>query len=128
MLTRRSDYGLIFLQKLASTNSYLSLTSVARELGVSALYLKKLAAPLKKAGLVESREGIRGGYRLKRSPQDISVGEIVRILEDGYGLTVCTTHPGACHLEARCKTRYLWKGVHAELLKILDEKKLGSIA
>jgi Rrf2 family protein len=59
-----------------------SLAEIARHEALSATYLEQLAAKLRKAGLVTSYQGARGGYQLSRPPADITVGDVMRVLEE----------------------------------------------
>lgn len=59
----------------------ISLKSIAEEKGLSAHYLEQLAAPLRNAGLIRSVRGAYGGYILAKEPDEITAGDIIRVLE-----------------------------------------------
>src|SRR5699024_12038372 len=58
-----------------------SLKSIAEDKGLSAHYLEQIAAPLRNAGLIRSIRGAYGGYTLMRQPDEITSGDIIRVLE-----------------------------------------------
>src|SRR3989304_4396490 len=67
----KQDYGMQFLSLLSISHGkrLISLSQAAKTLSISPLYLKKVAADLKKSGLVASKEGVTGGYHLSPFPQ-----------------------------------------------------------
>ena len=89
-LSTRARYGLKALIDLGlhSENETVSLQSIAERQDISVSYLEQLMAMLKKAGLVTSSRGAYGGYRLGRPAEEISVGDILRVLEGGLEAAV----------------------------------------
>ncbi len=84
-LSTRAKYGLKALIDLGlySEKEAVSLQSIAGRQNISVSYLEQLMALLKKAGLVKSVRGAAGGYFLGRPAEEISVGDILRVLEGG---------------------------------------------
>ncbi|MCL6581714.1 MAG: Rrf2 family transcriptional regulator, partial [Firmicutes bacterium] len=82
-LSTRSEYGVIACCELARHHGEgpLPLKAVAEEQGIPEAYLEQLVAALRRAGLVRSVRGAQGGYVLSRSPEKITVGDVVRVLE-----------------------------------------------
>ena len=82
-LSTRARYGLKALIDLGlhSANEAISLQSIAERQDISTSYLEQLMAMLKKAGLVKSSRGAYGGYQLGKPADEISVGEVLRVLE-----------------------------------------------
>lgn len=87
-LSTRAKYGLKALIDLGlySEKEAVSLQSIAGRQNISVSYLEQLMALLKKAGLVKSVRGAAGGYFLGRPAEEISVGDILRVLEGGLRL------------------------------------------
>ena len=81
----RSTYGLLAMYALALRypQGPLSVSSIAEKEGISLPYLEQILNRLKKKGLVGAERGPKGGYRLVKPPEAITIGEIVRILENG---------------------------------------------
>jgi Rrf2 family protein len=76
---KHEDFALLLMGELTiHPEKRLTLTHIAQTHGVSLLYLKKIVRNLKRAGLVQSKEGITGGYRIARNPQSISVWDVVQ--------------------------------------------------
>jgi len=85
-LTTKSQYGLRVLGDLVRNwrdggNGYLQVGELAARCDTSQKYLEQVLLPLSHAGVLESKRGQRGGYRLNRAPKDISLAEALRHLE-----------------------------------------------
>src|SRR5437763_11079895 len=100
----------------------LSIAEIARSEGLPLAYLEQLVGELRRAGLVEGTRGVRGGYRLARAPEAITVGEVYRILEGEVAPVECTAEdylPGACGREQVCLSRSIWDRVQHAILSVL---------
>ncbi|MGI9568819.1 MAG: RrF2 family transcriptional regulator, partial [Desulfobulbia bacterium] len=84
--------------------------------------LEQIIRPLKKAELVVSMRGPKGGHSLTKSPDKITLGEIVRILQSSDVLAECVSEPDKCVRSSDCCVRFAWQ----EATKALYEK-LNSI-
>jgi Rrf2 family cysteine metabolism transcriptional repressor len=85
-LTTKSQYGLRVLGDLVLNwreggNGYVQVGELAARCDTSQKYLEQVLLPLSHAGILESKRGQRGGYRLNRAPEDISLAEALRHLE-----------------------------------------------
>jgi Rrf2 family protein len=110
-LSTRSRYGtrLILDMAMHYGGRPVQLSEIAKRQNISLKYLEQIIRPLKKANYIESFRGSKGGHKLTRSPDRISVGEIVALLEGSDRLTQCTRDPAACDRMDECLTRYLWR-------------------
>jgi Rrf2 family protein len=110
-LSTRSRYGTRLLLELAQhyEEGPVNLTNIARRQGISVKYLEQIIIPLKKALFVKSVRGPKGGHVLAKPPAEITVGEIVALLEDGASLTECSDNAGVCERADSCLTRQVWK-------------------
>ncbi|SHN09808.1 cysteine metabolism transcriptional regulator CymR [Gracilibacillus kekensis] len=82
-ISTKGRYGLTIMIELAKNNGNgpMSLKSIAKENNLSEHYLEQLVAPLRNASLVKSIRGAYGGYVLAKAPNEITAGDIIRILE-----------------------------------------------
>ncbi len=109
------------------------IREIAERQKISDKYLEQIMLSLKKAGLVESISGARGGYMLTKNPADIKALAIVEILEGSLAPVPCVDHGGICKRESACTARELWlrvkKSVNDTLnsfsLKDLTENRQG---
>src|SRR5690606_24941903 len=82
-ISTKGRYGLTIMMELAATfgEGPISLKSIAEQNNLSEHYLEQLIGPLRNAGYVKTIRGASGGYRLSKSPGDITTGDVIRILE-----------------------------------------------
>src|SRR5919206_2963746 len=132
-VSTRVHYGLRAMTELARSyreERLLSIAEIARNEGLPLAYLEQLVGELRRAGLVEGTRGVRGGYRLARAPQAITVGEVYRVLEGEVAPVDCTAEdylPGSCAREPLCLSRGIWARVQAAILGVLDATTLDDL-
>jgi Rrf2 family transcriptional regulator, iron-sulfur cluster assembly transcription factor len=121
-LSTRSRYGTRLLLDLAQHlgEGPVQLKSIAERQSIPVKYLEQIVIPLRKARILKSTRGYLGGYTLARSPGDISLGEVVAVLEGGRKLTSCTADPDRCKRSATCVTRWLWGQMTEAMYQKLD--------
>jgi len=109
-LSTRGRYGTRMMLDLAQHQDEgpVQIGDIAKRQDISVKYLEQLIIPLKKANYIKSVRGPRGGHMLAVSPEEITVGEIVKILEGGIDLTDCVGNPGICPRSGHCVTRDIW--------------------
>jgi len=98
------------------------LASIAKRQEISLLYLEQIFRDLRRAGLVESVRGPKGGYRLSRPPEQLLVSDIIDSVDENINVTRCQTANGCLAKQARCMTHALWAElgghIHAFLRRI----------
>ncbi len=93
---------------------------IARRQDLSVKYLERLIGELKRAGFIKSRRGPKGGHMLARPMSEITVGEIVRVLEGGIEVIGCGTDVKSCPRAEVCLTRKAWMRAGRALYTELD--------
>ena len=130
-LSTRGHYGLKAMFDLAHNygSGPISLKTVAERQNLSDHYLEQLIAMLRKAGLVKSMRGAKGGYFLAREPSEIRVGDVIRALEGPIAPVHCVseTDPGNCNEADYCITRTVWARVRDGIAKVLDSITLADL-
>ena len=83
IISSKGKYGLVALMDIClySGSEVVTLKSVSKRQDISERYLEQIFSILKKGGIINSKKGAQGGYFLARKPKDITVGEILNILE-----------------------------------------------
>jgi Rrf2 family protein len=109
-LSTKSRYGTRFILDLVQQKDKgaIQLSDISKRQNISLKYLEQIIIPLKKARYIEGIRGARGGYILVKSPQEITVGEIVELLEGGTEICECCNNPKACKRAKTCLTRQVW--------------------
>jgi len=126
-LTTKSRYGTRLILDLAvnATQGPVPLGAVAKRQNISLKYLEQLIRKLKQAGLIKSRRGPFGGHMLAKDPTRITVGDIVRTLEETTALTDCSEpHDRVCSQCGRagdCLSRWVWIEASKAMFARLDD-------
>lgn len=137
MFSTKAEYGVRVMVELArrSGEAPIPLAEIAAHDGLPLAYLEHLVARLRKAGLVSSRRGSRGGYMLARPAGEITMAEVVQALEGSIapieciseaadGTIVCSRESGADHA---CPTKLLWTRVRLSIVGTLRETTLADL-
>jgi Rrf2 family protein len=119
-LSTRSRYGARILVDLARHHGQepVQIGEISKRQDISVKYLEQLIRPLKKAKLVSSVRGPKGGHLLVKKPEEITLGQVVRLFEGQSELVECISHPETCSMSDDCQVRVAWK----EATKVLYEK------
>ena len=121
-LSSKTHYGLMACHVLASNPDVAVSASVLEaQISVSGKYLEKIMRMLSKRNIVSANRGASGGYFLSRPPKDITVGEVVRALEDDMEIIECVKHGGKCKC---CPSSGVWKRLYEGINNLLDSMTL----
>jgi Rrf2 family protein len=128
-LSTRSRYGTRLMLDMAQhyREGPLQLGDIAKRQDVSVKYLEQIIIPLKKAHYIESVRGRKGGHILAKPPEEITVGEIVALLENGARLVDCAQDATLCERADTCPTRLLWKEAHEAMFDRLEAVTLADL-
>jgi Rrf2 family protein len=103
------------------------LREIADRQEISEKYLWQLINPLKMAGLVGSQRGAHGGYTLGRAPENISLKEILQVLEGSLCLVNCVDDPSFCERSPSCITREVWGEASKNMQQPLESTTLAAM-
>ena len=119
-LSTRARYGTRLMLELALNfdKGTIFLKDIAKKEEISEKYLSHLVIPLKASGLISSSRGAHGGYKLAKSPSQITLKEIVQTLEGEISCVECVKNPSVCPRVSKCATRGIWEKLDE---KISDE-------
>jgi Rrf2 family transcriptional regulator, iron-sulfur cluster assembly transcription factor len=128
-LSTKSRYGTRLMVDMAQHygDGPIHLTNIAKRQGISVKYLEQIIIPLKRAKYLQSVRGPKGGYVLAKPPEEITVAEIVALLEDGTCLVECSEQDESCPRSSTCLTRPLWKEAAQAMFDKLQAITLADI-
>jgi len=128
-ISTRLRYGTRLMLELAMNygDNPMYLKEIAKSQNVSQKYLSQIIIPLKNAGLVNSFRGARGGYVLSRDPEQISMREIVQVLEGDFSFLQCIKKPSSCERVSACATRGIWYKIGRTIYNMLDCMSLAEL-
>ena len=128
-LTQFTDFGLRMLMRMATEpKRAFSTAELADEFRLSRNHLAKIMQHLAQAGLVETRRGSGGGAMLARPAEEVRLGAIVRLLEEGQPLVECLGPSGGdCAIDGRCRLKARLRAAEQAFLTELDRTTLADI-
>jgi len=127
-ISKLADYGTVVMVKIAAAPFRLhTAAEVADEIGVPLPTVSKLLKGLTRQGLVASKRGALGGYRLARPPEEITIGHVITALEGPVAVTACSDGEGCCDHEADCATRAPWMRVNQIVQEALEGVTLADM-
>lgn len=129
-LSTRSRYGLKAMIDIAvfGEDKYITLKSISQRQNLSEAYLEQLFAALKKGGLLKSIRGAQGGYALERSAENISIGEILRVLEGSLSTSKCLEGGTGCGEDCNCcVSKSVWARLDESLNEAADSITLSEL-
>lgn len=107
-ITTKGRYAVRVMAQLAKNEEkYLSVADIAQSQKLSQKYLEKIISPLSKAGLVESKRGVEGGYKLTRTPEEYNVKEILDAMGESTKVASCGGEE-KCPMAEKCDTMGIW--------------------
>ncbi|GAA2814981.1 BadM/Rrf2 family transcriptional regulator [Aminobacter aminovorans] len=128
-LTNFSDYTLRMLMFAASAGDQLfTIEETARAFGVSKTHLNKVANTLTRAGYLVAVRGRSGGLKLGRRPEDIRIGDVIRLTEPDFALVECFATGNQCTITRCCKLSTMLHDALSSFQSTLDRYTLADIA
>lgn len=108
----------------------MSIAAMSKASAVPMPYLEQLIGPLRRAGLVASTRGARGGYTLTRDPEAVKIGEVYRVMEGPVAPMECVSEDiteQVCPLIEGCETRPVWLRMRDAIAETLDSTTLADL-
>ncbi len=128
-LSTRSRYGARILLELARNygKEPVPVSRLSRIQEIPPKYMEQLVRTMKKAKLITSIRGPKGGHALAQDPQRITLGQIVRLFETQTEIVECISTPDRCDMAEKCRVRRVWKAASDALYKELDGVSLAEL-
>lgn len=129
-ISTKGRYALRLMLDLAiyNTGNPVSLRDIAKRQEISEKYLEQIIAILNKAGFVRSVRGAQGGYVLRRSPKEYTVGDILRLTEGSLAPVACVGDGAEdCDREKDCVTMRVWSMLNEAINNVVDHLTLEDL-
>jgi FeS assembly SUF system regulator len=127
-MSKLADYGTVILTTLLQRPEQTqSAAEIAAAIRVPVTTVSKILKIMTREGLVMSLRGAKGGYTLARPPDQISMAEIIEVMDGPIGMTECSITPGLCHQEVGCPVRANWQRVNQIVLRALQQVTLDQM-
>lgn len=130
-LSTKGRYGVKAMFELAVNYGQdpMSIKTISERQHISDYYLEQLFSGLRKAGLIKSIRGAQGGYILTRSPGEISIADILNVLEGPIEISECILdgEDTSCTRAHCCSTRLLWKKISDSVNNVIENTTLQDL-
>ena len=131
-ISTKGRYSLRALTHLARSfyedgNKPVSIKEIAAREEISNRYLENIFIKLRRAGILDSSKGEKGGFKLKRSPEKISLLEILQCVENEVAPSKCVVKMSVCPRSDKCGIRKIWKRLHDHINGFLEKVSLKEI-
>ena len=131
LISTKGRYALRVMIDLAEhqAEGFIPLKVIAERQEISEKYLESIIKLLVKAKLLNGVRGKGGGYKLTKSPEQYTIGSILRLTEDSLAPVACLERDAAaCPRMAECRTLPLWRGLDKVISDYLDNMTLADLA
>ena len=129
-ISTKGRYALRLMLDLAEhgKSGVVALKDIAQRQNISKKYLEQIVPMLNRAGALRTSRGYQGGYMLAKKPDQITVGEILRITEGSLAPVSCLDDPeNMCERRSACITLPLWEGLYKVVNEYLDSITLQDL-
>ncbi len=124
-----TDYATVVLASLAQEPSHhRAAADLAERTRLSRPTVSKVLKELQRAGMVLSSRGAQGGYRLARTPDEITAAQILDVFEGPIAITECSGAYSRCGIERQCRVGGAWQRVNAAIRRALEDVTLQQLA
>lgn len=129
-ISTKGRYGLRILLDIVlnGDNAPRLMRDIATSQNISEKYISRLVIDLRKAGLIKSIRGAKGGYLMARFPEDVTLLEIVETMEGRTNIVDCVIQPDACIKVGGCAVHQTWAEINKKIREVLGEVTLKDIA
>lgn len=127
-LSKKADYAVVALSHLQQTGQPSSAKEIAETYGLSAQMLANVLKLLASAGILESKRGAAGGYRLKLKPSEISIGRVIEVIDGALSLSDCSSALKNCNSESNCPAKKPMLKIHKKIKGFVNDISLADLA
>jgi len=129
MLTKMTRFGTRAVFDIAynSSGSPVQIKDIAKRQEMPLKFLEQIFHKLKKADFINSLRGPGGGYEITKDPSEITVGDIVRAVDEPLDLVCCVSDTEACHSSEQCPTRPIWEETSKRIKDYLDTVTIADL-
>jgi Rrf2 family protein len=130
-ISRKAEYALRALVAIARQPKSWQIQELSTRENIPVKFLEQILLALRHAGLLTSKRGVGGGYTLRKSASEISVGEVIRVLDGPIALVPCAAEqagePCTCPNPNSCALRLLMTDVRRDLSAMLDHRTIDDM-
>ena len=128
-ISTKGRYGLRILMDLAIHQSEKPrlIRDIAKSQQISEKYISRLVIALRKAGMIRSVRGVNGGFHLAMKPEDITLLDVIEVMEGPLSIVDCVSMPKRCRLSDNCAPREVWSKLNEDIRDLMRSTTLADI-
>ena len=128
LVTRETDYAVRTVLFLArNSGRKISVTEISREMEIPKTFLAKLLQRLVKHHVLISSRGVSGGFQLAKKPSEITLLDVMEVMQGPAGINVCAIDSGRCSLSSTCTVHPVWVDIRKEVEKRLQKVTIAKL-
>jgi Rrf2 family protein len=125
-ITRETDYAIRTVLYLSGKENFTAKAeNISKEMEIPKNFLMKILKELEKAGLLKLKRGVSGGVTLAKKPDEITLYDVIIVMEKSISLNRCVINKGICGLVPYCPVHPIWFKVRNKLIEDLKEIKFS---
>ena len=125
-ITRETDYAIRCVYYLAGKPDEVTMVDeISKEMCIPKSFLAKILQKLSRAKIVRSYRGVKGGFRLAKRPENISIDDVIKATEGPVAMNICAIDKKQCGFSDRCKIHPVWVSLRKDVEGILKNKKFS---
>jgi Rrf2 family protein len=128
-ISMKTDYGLIALKHMATlpTGELANAREIAERFNLPPNLLAKILQSLSESGIIEATRGSGGGYRMVKSPTDVTLAQVFESIEGPVHMVMCTSNDGCCSIEDRCTVKNGLTNLERRFYEFFDTVTLADV-
>jgi len=125
----KTDYGLIALKHMATlpAGELANAREIAERFNLPPNLLAKILQSLSESGIIEATRGSGGGYRMVKSPTDVTLAQVFESIEGPVHMVMCTSNDGCCSIEDRCTVKNGLTNLERRFYEFFDTVTLADV-
>ena len=130
IITRATEHSITAMLFMAGKHPapVISKREICESEGITPAFLTKILQPLIRCGLVSSKRGVAGGFSLAKDPEELTLWDVMKAVEEPLALNVCLTDEDTCGRSGYCPVHDMWEEVKGSMETIFSKKSLAQIA
>lgn len=128
-ISTKGRYGLRILMDLAihQSDKPRLIRDIAKSQQISEKYISRLVIALRKAGMIRSVRGVNGGFHLAMKPEDITLLDVIEVMEGPLSIVDCVSAPKQCSMSENCAPREIWCKLNEDIRGLMRQTTLADI-
>ena len=128
-ISTKGRYGLRILLDLAIHQSEKPrlIRDIAKSQQISEKYINRLVIALRKAGMIRSVRGVNGGFHIAMKPEDITLLDVIEVMEGPLSIVDCVKTPRRCAMHENCAPREIWCTLNEDIRNLMRRTTLADI-